>query len=250
MLRVRGGRLPAELGAGPGGRRAARPAGRRAAARRPLRLPRRGGLHGLHGVDQGFSSSIALANTDTSSPLNVIYTQTHQSVPLQPDDLPALQLPARAGRPGGARRSRSGGWRRTDALEPDPAVFEVRRDPRRLRPRAGRRRSPTAGGPVDPQRHRLPRRRCLLRAQRLRAEHRLDGHAVHDPRGAAALDADPVHPGFTSAAKTAGRCCCSTRCTAASSACSATPRARGPTPLQTVIATAIVSGATVHTLPF
>ena len=30
----------------------------------------------------GLSSSIALANTDTSSPLNVIYSVTHQTVPL------------------------------------------------------------------------------------------------------------------------------------------------------------------------
>lgn len=75
----------------------------------------------------GLSSSIALANTDTSSPLNVIYTVTHQTVPLsltilQPYSyltvLVAFIVLALAI------------WRMSpaDAPEVDPAVFEVDRD--------------------------------------------------------------------------------------------------------------------------
>jgi len=72
----------------------------------------------------GLSSSIALANTDKSSPLNVIYTVTHQTVPLsltifQPYSY--LAVAATFVIIGFAIHRMSP----TDAPEVDPAVFEV-----------------------------------------------------------------------------------------------------------------------------
>jgi short-chain fatty acids transporter len=72
----------------------------------------------------GFSSSIALANTDKQSPLNVIYAQTHQVVPLrqtifQPYSwLPVLVTLVLVG---------VALWRMSphETLEPDAAVYEL-----------------------------------------------------------------------------------------------------------------------------
>ena len=80
-------------------------------------------VYGLHRVDAGLSSSIALANTDTSSPINVIHKMTGMIVPLrltifQPYNwvavLAVVVLLAIAI------------WRMEPEqnLEPDPAVFD------------------------------------------------------------------------------------------------------------------------------
>ncbi len=167
---------------------------------------------------QGLSSSIALANTDSSSPINVIHKIAGITVPLsqtifQPYSwlsvivvLAVLAVavwrmaPAEtlAPRPGDLRR-------RTPAGNPDRGQEDLRR---------------MAREPVDPQRIGVRCRHRLLLDQRLRLN--IASMIMLLTITSALLHKTPIRfiRAFTDAAKVSGPpCCCSTRSTADWSAC-------------------------------
>lgn len=197
----------------------------------------------------GLSSSIALANTDKQSPLNVIYTITKQVVPLsltifQPYVfLPVVVTFVVIG---------VAVWRMAPrtTLEPDPAVYEVDAD-------AG---APEHGGP----------RSFAERVENLWVLNVIVflAGAIYFARSgfalniasmvmiftvlAALLQGTPIRfiRAFTSAAKTAGPLLLQYPSYGGIVGLLAYAPDTGTKALQAVIASSMVAGATVHTLPF
>ena len=148
----------------------------------------------------GLSSSIALANTDKLSKLNIIWTQTHQLVPLSDtifrpySFVPMLVLAVVIGFL--VYRMSPRPQESTEEADVDlEALLALDQTPAAARP----------GGPLT-MAERLENLWILnvlvfvagavvLRAERLRPQHRLDGHALLHPRCALPLDTHPFHPG-------------------------------------------------------
>ena len=196
----------------------------------------------------GLSSSIALANTDTSSPLNVIYSVTHQTVPLsltvfQPYSYLAVLVVFVALAFAILRMSP------TEAPEIDPAVFEVDADA-----------TPETDGPTT-----FAER--LENLWILNVVLFLAGAAYFVHSGfalnigsmvmlftilAALLHWTPIRfiRSFTTAAKTSGPLLLQYPLYGGIIGLLAYAPQHGVRPLQAVIATALVSGASATTLPF
>jgi short-chain fatty acids transporter len=197
----------------------------------------------------GFSSSIALADTDKQSPLNVIYTQTHQLVPLSMtifkaySFLPVLVTLVVIG---------VAIWRMapTSTLDPDPAVFDIEGD--------------TAPPPRNGPRSFAERLEGLWILNIIvflagiiyfiRSDFALDiaSMVMLFTVLAALLHGTPIRfiRAFSSAAKTSGPLLLQYPLYGGIIGLLGYAPAAHTDALQAVIASSIVSGASVHTLPF